>query len=274
MDSWLTPIVEAGLGVFALALFAALALSTEVGLALGRWRRRAREGDKGRSEAVSVLTGGMVTLVAFLLGLTVDFAQNRFETRRELVAVEANAIDTAWRRADLIAAPDGPALAALIARYDRARLAFTTANLNSAGADPRPTAALEERIWTLATDAARREPTPITATVITALTGMFDAAQSQRFAFQGRIPEGVLSLLVAGAVIAIGSLGYQLGLAGQRQTPLTFLLIGLWVAAMVITVDLNRPRLGAVRVDPAPLVWTLQGIARETAAAPTSPPRR
>jgi hypothetical protein len=30
---------------------------------------------------------------------------------------------------------------------------------------------------------------------------------------------------------------------------------------MVLVVDLNRPRLGSMRVDPAPLVWRIQGFA-------------
>ena len=31
--------------------------------------------------------------------------------------------------------------------------------------------------------------------------------------------------------------------------------------AMVLIIDFNRPRDGFTRVDPAPLVWTIQGFA-------------
>jgi hypothetical protein len=34
----------------------------------------------------------------------------------------------------------------------------------------------------------------------------------------------------------------------------------MWTGAMVLIIDLNRPRLGAIRVDPGPLLWTIQGF--------------
>jgi len=30
---------------------------------------------------------------------------------------------------------------------------------------------------------------------------------------------------------------------------------------MALIMDLNQPRFGSIRVDPAPLVWTIQGFA-------------
>lgn len=261
MESWLTPIIEAGVAVFAVTLFLTLSLAYEGGYRLGRWRRGSAVPTETRIAAVSVLTGGMVTLLAFMLGLAVDFAQNRFEARREHVAVEANAIDTAWRRAHLLAPPEGEALEALIAEYGQSRLAFTVADIHvSVPALLARTADLETRIWAVASTAATRAPNPITAAAITALNPMFDAAVSQRFSFEGRIPRGVLSLLVVGSVLAIGALGVQLGLAGHRQPVLSSLLILMWVGPAALTVDLNRPRLGALRVDPSPLVWVLRGM--------------
>jgi hypothetical protein len=66
-------------------------------------------------------------------------------------------------------------------------------------------------------------------------------------------------------MLAVGALGYQIGLGGRRQLPLAALLLVMLSGAMDVIVDLNRPRLGFVRVDSAPLVWTIQGFT------PTSP---
>ena len=40
-----------------------------------------------------------------------------------------------------------------------------------------------------------------------------------------------------------------------------FLLLVMISGAMVLVIDFNRPRDGFTRVDPAPLVWTIQGVA-------------
>jgi hypothetical protein len=265
----MTPVIEAGMAVLGAVLFLILTAACEIGFRVGRWRGGETAKSEAETSAASILTGGMLALLAFMLGLTVSFAQSRFEARRDLVAVEANAIGTAWLRAHLVGGSDGEGMAAIIVDYARTRLAFTRADLTG------PVDALvarteqdKTRIWALATDAARRAPTPITAGLIVALNAMFDASVSQQFAVEGRVPPGILSMLVAGAILAIGAMGFQLGLTGHRQPVLSSLLLAMWVGGIVMTVDLNRPRLGDLRVDTSPLVWTI----REMDAAPAAIP--
>jgi hypothetical protein len=43
----------------------------------------------------------------------------------------------------------------------------------------------------------------------------------------------------------------------------------MWAGGMVMTVDLNRARVGAIPVDVRPLEWTIQEI--DEAHAPPSP---
>jgi hypothetical protein len=268
LESLFLPVVEAGMAVFAAVLFVILSVACEVGFRLGRWHGRKVTKSDAENDAVSTLTGGMLALLAFMLALTVSFAQSRFEARRDLVAVEANAIDTAWLRARLIGGSEGEAMAGLITDYAKTRLAFTRADLKG------PVYALvarsdeeKKQIWIIATDLARRFPTPITATLVTALNPMFDASVSQQFAFEGRVPHGIMTMLLTGSVLAIGAMGFQLGMVGQRQTVLSSLLLAMWVGGMVMTMDLNRPRLGSLRVDASPLVWTID----EMTSAPAIP---
>jgi hypothetical protein len=64
-------------------------------------------------------------------------------------------------------------------------------------------------------------------------------------------------MLMAGSVLAIGALGYHLRASGSRQIVLTTLLLVMWAGGIVLIADLNRPRIGGIRVDPAPLQWTI-----------------
>ena len=124
---------------------------------------------------------------------------------------------------------------------------------------------MQDQIWGLVQTVARRDPTTVTTAMIGAMNEMFDAALAQRFAFDGRVPRTLSWMLLCGSLLAIGAMGFQFGLTGTRQPVLVSLLLVMWTGGMVLIIDLNRPRLGAIRVDPAPLVWTIQGF---TAASP------
>jgi hypothetical protein len=65
-------------------------------------------------------------------------------------------------------------------------------------------------------------------------------------------------MLLCGALLAMGAMGYQFGLSGARHPVLVSLLLAMWTGGMALIMDLNQPRLGSIRVDPAPLVWTIQ----------------
>jgi hypothetical protein len=186
------------------------------------------------------------------------------------VVVEANAIGTAWLRAGLVRGAEGPELRRLLEEYARLRLDYMQAGPNAEreAALNRATAAAQAAIWAPAQAAALRDPTPVMAGVIASLNDTFDAALSQRYAFESRVPAHILWLLLGGSVLAVGAVGGQLGLGPQRHLVLSVLLMAMWTGGMLLIVDLNRPRQGQIRVDAAPMIWTLQGFGPPAAAKP------
>jgi len=263
--------------VLGLALLFILSAACEIGYRFGR-RRGATLAEGADHAVTATLTSGMVGLLAFILGLTINFAENRFEARRELVVTEANAIGSAWQRANLVGGTEAEAISSLVRQYAQTRLDFARAPANQPVGDLNArTSELTRQILEQVTQAARKAPTPITATLVTGIDEMFDSAQAQRFAFLDETPNAILDMMILGAIIAIGAMGYETGLRGPRQPVLTSLLLVMWAGGMVMTVDLNQPRLGSIRVDARPLEWTIQEIdeARLTPAprAPTAPGR-
>lgn len=254
-------LVKNGLGWVALVLFALLCVSTEIGFRLAGLRAKRSPADERSLAAAATLTGGMLGLVAFMLGLTINFAQNRYETRRQDVVLEANTIGTAWLRARLIGGEEGDAVAQLIVDYTKVRLEYTgTTDTTAVPALLARTNAMQSEMWALATVAARRNPTPVMAGFIASLNDMFDASLSERFGFDSRVPLSLSWSLLAGSLLALGALGYQFGLSGKRHVAMTALLVAMWVGAMVLIIDFAQPRLGSLVVDTTPLQWTLQGF--------------
>ena len=200
-------------------LFLSLMVLNEAGYRLGQLRHPGRPAQGNELSAVSTLTAGMIGLLTFTLSLSINFAQNRYETRRGLVLTEANAITAAWLRTKLIDGDDGPAIAAQIEAYARARLDFTAAASDAeVPALLARTNALQTDIWQTMRVVARRSPNAVTTALVNALNTMFDSAMAQRFAYASRVPMSIMLGLFIGALLAIGALGYQFGLAGNRYS--------------------------------------------------------
>ena len=85
----ITEIAAWSVAVFGLLLFAAQMLTREIGYWLGR--RHAARYDV-QAEAVGVVVGAMLGLLAFVLALTLSFANTRFGERRAGTLGKANAI--------------------------------------------------------------------------------------------------------------------------------------------------------------------------------------
>ena len=245
----------------AISLFVMLAIVAEAGFRIGRRHALRRPPGDREMSGISALTGGMLGLMAFVLAVTIGFAQDRFEARRVTTLTEANTIGTAWLRTNL-AGPAGKPLADLIEDYTRVRLSYIRETPPDAiDAALARTNTLQSEIWARALKLLPDMQPPLAASLIASLNDMFDANLSQRFALESRVPLETMLGLLAGATLAIGALGFQVGLTGKRHPLLGALLIGMLTGGMLLVVDLSRARLGFMRVDTAPLDWTLQGFA-------------
>ncbi|WP_431285443.1 hypothetical protein ACQW02_11815 [Humitalea sp. 24SJ18S-53] len=254
----LTAIGTLGLGAL---LCVMLIVSSETGYRLGR-RRAARMGESDPS--VGFIVTGMLGLLAFVLGLTLSLAQQRFEDRRAVSLEEANAIGTAWLRAGLPEAPEAMVLRRAVEDWADLRLAFVRAPQDPPLLDRinAETNRQQTEIWNQAVALARPQPNALSSLMLASLNDMFDQATAQRRAFNARIPAEILWMLLGMSVAANGAVGFHLGLGGKRHLPLSLLLMAMWAACMVSIADVNAARIGSVRPDDAPYVWTIQGFGR------------
>src|SRR5271170_1110765 len=262
----LQQLIGLGLGVFGLFVFLLLALAGEVGFLIGRVRGRAAARPEKESSSVSTVTTGMLGLVAFTLAVTIGIAEDRFEARRHATLDEANTIGTAWLRTGL-AGTSGKLIAGLIEEYARARLAYLVAASPDAAVGALAHAnAQQNEIWQRTLPLLPAMPAPLASALVSSLNDMFDAELVQRYSMESRVPTETMLGLLLGAMLAIGALGYQMGLAGSRQPVLALLLLLMVSGAMAMIIDFNQPSAGFIHVNPAPLEWTIQGFA-------PSPPR-
>src|ERR1041385_3638084 len=75
-------------------------LSVEFGYRLGKYRRSRREEEK--EAPLGTMVGATLGLLAFILAFTFGLAAARFDSRRQVLLDEANAIGTTYLRAGII----------------------------------------------------------------------------------------------------------------------------------------------------------------------------
>ena len=245
---------------FALLLFVAQMLAHEAGYWFGS-RRRARGGE-AEAEGVGVVVGGILSLLAFVLALTLTFANSRFSERVEGTLTEANAIGTAWLRAEAIDHARGPEIARLLEEYTQVRRDFVREGGNQSAIDELNlrTNALQSKIWGHMAAIIRDQPNVVSTSLMAALNDAFDQATVERFAYFLRLPSPIFWLLLGMTMLGMAVLGIQLGLTGKQVHVMVAFLSIMWTIVIVDILDLASPRIGAFRASPAVYDWTLQGF--------------
>ena len=241
--------------VIALGLFLALIAALEVGRRLGL---KARPGldDAARSQASS-LQNAIVGMLALLLAFTLSMAINRYETRRQLVLEEANAIGTTYLRAKMLPAPYASEAAELLRQYVANRLEFFDAGIDQQRlrADNEQAAQLQRQLWSIATTTSAQDNRAIsTSLFVQALNDTIDLQATRLAAFQNRVPETVIWLLLGVAVATVGVVGYNNGLGNRHHTFGALTLIVLITIIIWVIIDLDRPLRGLIQVSQQSIV--------------------
>jgi hypothetical protein len=227
---------------------AAFLLTAEAGYRLGKRRPRS-VADEGEGTAV----GGLLALLGLLLAFTFGMAGSRYESRKELLLDEANAIGTAYLRADLVPEPARAEVRDLFRAYVDQRLeaARTGRVLEAIAASER----IQGEIWARAVRHADLNPTPPAALFVQAVNEVIDI-QGKRLTlgYRNRIPPAILVTLYGLAVLALGVMGFQGGLRGLRRTASTVALVVTLATVVALIVDLDRPGEGLLRVSQQAMV--------------------
>ena len=235
--------------LIAIALFGSMLLFLELGRRFAVRRTR----KEGAGEGVSAVDGAVFALLGLLIAFTFSGASARFDTRRELIVDETNAIGTAYLRLDLLPADAQPPLRDAFRRYLDSRLAVYQVLPDLAAARDKLAEAnrLQREIWSQAVAAARAEGAPPVAAILLlpALNGMIDITTTRTMAVQMHPPMIVFAMLIGLALAASLLAGY--GMIGTRlHSWFHMIAFALVMATSVyVILDLEYPRLGLIRVD-------------------------
>lgn len=252
LTDWLTGLSLTGLSV---AIFVAMILASMVGFGIRLLEHRLAH---ARGETVdhsqeSYLVGGMLGLMALLLGFSFSIALERFDERRHLVVQEANAIGTAYLRTQLLDEPHRARLSNLLIDYTDHRISLAEVDSAQLDASLAENDKLLTEIWA-AVNAARESAmahgisTPLLAT----FNEVIDLDTERKVSRKLRMPSEIMQLLLGFIVLTSGVLGYVLEKQRARIGALIlFILLSLYVGVIA---DLNRPTSGDIRESQEPML--------------------
>lgn len=243
----------------ALLCFVLLSLGARGGVALAR--RQDKLGSAERDD-FGVVLGATLTLLGLIIGFTFSMALSRYDDRKSQEEAEANALGTAYLRADLLPAPHDARLRSALADYARVRVAYyEKRQFEAAEAEAlsRRGAALQGQLWTAVVAGSRVDPTPLTPLAVSGVNDVINAQGLAQAAWWNRIPLAAWILMLAIGVCATVLLGYSAH--NTRRDPRLIYVLPLVVAlSFLLIADIDSPRGGMIRVVPENLTSFVAGL--------------
>lgn len=240
--------------LIAVSIFVGIALSAWLGLYLRRRREGiTRKKDKDEDSKEGLVVSSVMGLLALLIGFTFSLAIDRFDTRRERVLMEANAVGTTYLRTQLLEEPHRSRISGLLVRYVDLSLALSQA---TPGPDQQALLAKNEALVTdlwSATVAAfpSMKGYDFSSAYLESMNEVIDLNAARQQARRARVPSEILLVLCLYQFIAAGVIGYVLiGRGGQRTGTLLLLLFGL---SLVLVIDVDYPVGGGINVSQEPM---------------------
>ena len=236
--------------LFVLFFVVAFALH-EAGFRVGAWQTRREPGEK--DGPIGLLVGAILALMGFFLATTTAMAADRFDARRALVVDEASALDSTYLRAGYLPEPASSEVRNLLRAYVPLRI--NVLDQTAYEANLAASKAMRDDLWAQAEAVARTDgDQPVVALFVESLNGAFDVLAAREAALtSGRLPESLVILLLFGAFLSAGIVGYHAGLTRRRGLFGAVVLIVVLSAALVLVIDLDRPRDGLLRVSQQPI---------------------
>ena len=234
--------------VFAGGVFAGMLVLQEAGRRLGA-RRLARDPEGARA-GLGAVEGAIFGLMGLVVAFTFSGAAARFDTRRQLIVEEANAIGTAYLRLDLLPPEAQPRIRELFRRYVDTRLEVydRMPDILAAKEALARSIALQDEIWNGSVEAGRGAP-QATMLLLPALNAMIDITTTRTVAIQMHPPLVIFAMLGVLALVCSLLAGYAMAGSKSRSIVHSVGFAVVLTLTVYVILDLEFPRIGLIRVD-------------------------
>ena len=250
------------LAVF-VGLFFILFGSVLLGFRLGQRRKRRPDNLADKQLDLSgVALASMLTLIGFLLAFNFSLAGKHFDSRRQLVIDEVNAIGRTFDGTELLQEPHRSNIQPLLIDYVDMRVNFYRYEATKAKFDEfiDRCEQLHKQMLVEGSAAANLTPTPVVATFVNSLNTLINIHTFRTNLRWNRIPPSIFVALAFLATLGMILIGYIRGLIGRFAIFPTLLLVITYVTVFTLMIDLDRPAQGIFYVSQQPMIELLDDL--------------
>jgi hypothetical protein len=204
-------------------------------------------------DASETFLAAIFGLLALLIAFTFSGAFERFDNRRELIALEVSATGTAYQYVDLLATKDQQKVRELFSDYLDSRINLYQGNhtLSEMHLEKKVAAhnAIGSQLWKAVVLIVENTAYPqkaVTAQILPKVSDMFTASENQRLASKFHPPEIIWQALLILSFIGSLVAGYNMGIEKKRDWLVVIIFAILMAGTIFIIFSLEYPRIGKV----------------------------
>jgi hypothetical protein len=202
---------------------------------------------------VGEMVAATLGLFAFILAFTFGLAATRFDTKRQLVLDEANAIGTTYLRAEML--PERSAeIRALLRDYVDVRIEAVKPGKLEEGI--RRSENLQNRLWQQTVPIAANNPNSIIVGLfVQSLNEVIDLhAKRLTAGARNRIPFVIWAALYGISFLAFAAMGYHSGMTGTTRSVVIITVAFTFSVVIALIADLDRSHEGVLVVSQQALI--------------------
>ena len=232
-------------------------LAIELGFRFARWVKR---GEKKETEGdVGGIVAALLGLLAFILAFSFSITTNRFDTRKQLVLDEANALSTTYLRAGLVPEAQSVAIKSLLEEYTGLRVKVV-AEPSKIGEILVRSEEIHAQLWMQADSLVHENmDSEIRSLFIASLNEVIELHERRKtVALIYRIPSFIWLSLHLMMVASMFGTGYQMGASGARRPFAIPLMVAAFALVIIMIAAMDRPNEAMFKVSQQPLIDTLE----------------
>ena len=228
-------------------------IAAEIGFQVGSWVQR-RDPESGKALLSGPVVGGMLGLMAFLLGFCISIVIGQHNGRKAMVVDEANAIGTAYLRADFLNDDDRDATQDLLREYVEIRLAAAS-DVTLYESVLSRSEEIHSQLWSIVVqNVAQGNQSDVMALFVDSINEVIDVHSLRIAAVELRLPRQLGIVLYAATLLSFLLVGVSNSANGKRDMITIFLFALAFVTVFIIIVDLDRAQEGLLTVSQTALL--------------------
>jgi hypothetical protein len=220
---------------------------------LGLWIGR-KDREAGGQAHISKFDDASLALLGLLLAFSFATSFSKYDQRRLMVVADSNSIGDFYNSASLLNEPVRGKLRNLIREYVELRIQIAR--------NPGDRVRFEQTLQRFEqmhvqmvelVEQGLRDDTPIAVPLTNTLNALTSNFAARLAAFNDRLPDGVVVLLFASAILSTMLIGRQQGVLDTLEFAGTLTFILLVCLTVYVTLDLNQPQRGFIRASQEPI---------------------